>query len=132
MGSGRLDNKLLGFIGGDIRANIFRLINPQSGNEDITGINCMVTNLDINDGLAKISALVLDTTAMSVVGYGNINLKTEKLKVSINPVPKEKLGVDKLGGVTLSLGELTKPFKLGGTLARPRLALDLTQTALLP
>ena len=40
-------------------------------------------------------------------------------------MPKEGIA-----GVSLSLGELAKPFKLGGTLANPSLGIDLTQTSI--
>lgn len=40
-------------------------------------------------------------------------------------MPKEGIA-----GISLSLGELTKPFKLGGTLANPSLGIDPTQTAI--
>jgi hypothetical protein len=62
---------------------------------------------------------------MNVIGDGKINLNTEKLDFSLKPVPKEGIA-----GVSLSLGELTKPFKLKGTLANPSLGIDPTQTAL--
>lgn len=85
----------------------------------------MVSRFDIQKGLADSTALVFDTERMSVVGEGEIDLRTEKLDLSIKPVPKEGIG-----GFSLNLGELTKPFRLGGTLAKPSLAIDPTQAAL--
>ena len=40
---------------------------------------------------------------------------------------KGGVGGGSVGKVSSSLGELAKPFKLGGTLARPSLAIDTTQ-----
>ena len=67
---------------------------------------------------------------MVVVGEGEIDLKTEKLNLSLKPVPKEGIGTRVTGKLNVSLSELTKPFKLGGTLAHPSLAVDPTQTAI--
>jgi hypothetical protein len=64
---------------------------------------------------------------MSLAGAGDVDLKTEKLNFSIHPSPKAGVGAGSAGKVSLSLGELTKPFKLGGTLAHPSLAIDTTQ-----
>jgi hypothetical protein len=89
-----------------------------------------VSRFDITDGIAQSSALVLDTHHMSVVGEGQVNLKTEGLNLSLQPSPKAGAGVSDIGKVGLSLSELVKPFKLGGTLAHPSLAVDATQAAL--
>ncbi|MEE9543943.1 MAG: hypothetical protein V3V95_09220, partial [Thermodesulfobacteriota bacterium] len=58
-------------------------------------------------------------------GKGLIDLKTEKLDFVINPAPKKLLGK-----LTSSLGELSKPFKLSGTLANPKLGISTTRTVL--
>ena len=128
MGRGRIDNKFLKFAGGDLSSNVMRLLNPFAEKEDYTVVNCMVIDFDIKDGLAKSRALVFDTSYMSVVGDGKIDLKTEKLDISLKPEPKKGLGTKGLGKLTLSLGELARAFKLGGTLAKPRLAVDKGQT----
>lgn len=130
MGSGRIENSLLKSLGGDLRSNTLRLLNPLAGHEDVTIINCIVADFSIDDGLVSSSALVLDTGYMSVVGDGKINLKTEKLNISLKPVPKEGLKAGGIGKLSQSLGELSTPFKLGGTLANPKLALDPAQAAL--
>lgn len=93
---------------------------------DTTKVNCFVCRFDVNDGLADSTALVIDTDQMSVIGDGTVNLGTEKLNVGIKPSPKEGVG-----GVGLSLTELARPFRLGGTLARPSLEIDPTGTALI-
>ncbi len=127
MGKGRLNNKYLNVIGADMAETILRLINPLKKREDFTPVNCFVNGFDIQNGLAVCKALVLDTQVMSVIGEGNVNLKEERLNLSIHPTPKEGLGAGELGKISLSLSELTKSFKLGGTLAKPSLAIDPTQ-----
>jgi uncharacterized protein involved in outer membrane biogenesis len=130
MGKGRINNKYIDLLGTDLSSSIFRMLNPAKEEASYTSINCFVSGFDIKDGLADTTGLVLDTNRMSVVGEGTINLKTEKLNLSLKPVPKEGVGTRGLGNLTLSLSELSKPFKLGGTLAQPSLAIDPTQTAI--
>ncbi len=130
MGKGRIDNKLLSFFGGDLSSNLLRLVNPLAAQEKYTVVNCMVVGFNVDDGLARSSALVFDTSHMSIVGNGKVNFKTEELDISLKPLPKEGLGTGGLGKLTLSLGELARPFKLGGTLANPGLAVDPAQTML--
>ena len=129
MGKGRLHNKYLNLLGADLAKSILRLINPFQKEEDFTQVNCLVNGFDIKNGLATCTALVLDSNQMRIAGGGDINLKDERLNLSINPSPKEGIGVSGVGKVSLNLGELTKPFRLGGTLAHPSLAID-TQAAL--
>jgi hypothetical protein len=67
---------------------------------------------------------MLDTSQVTVVGYGKINLDTEKLDLALKSSPKKGLGVNGLAKLSLSFGELTKPFKLSGTLANPSMTID--------
>jgi hypothetical protein len=126
MGKGRLQDKYLDILGADLARSILRLISPFKKGEDFTQLNCLVNGFEVKQGLAVCTALVLDTPQMSLAGAGDIDLKTEKLNLSIHPSPKEGVGVG-AEKVSLSLGELTKPFKLGGTLAHPSLVIDTTQ-----
>jgi hypothetical protein len=53
-------------------------------------------------------------------------LKTEKLNLGIKPTPKKgAMPAD----ISFSFNELSQPFRLGGTLARPSLAIDSGRTA---
>ncbi|MEE9543825.1 MAG: AsmA family protein, partial [Thermodesulfobacteriota bacterium] len=64
MGEGRIENKFLKFVGRDIASSLMGIINPLSKKEKVTVVNCMVTGFDIDDGLAKSSAMVVDTNYM--------------------------------------------------------------------
>jgi hypothetical protein len=130
MGKGRIDNKYIDILGGDLSSSLFRLLNPFRKETQYTLINCFVSGFDIKDGVASTTALALNTDHMVVVGEGEINLKTERLNLSLRPVPKEGVGTSMIGKLNISLVELTRPFKLGGTLAHPSLAVDPTQTAI--
>ena len=125
MGEGKIDNKIIDEFGGDLSKGIFRLLNPAIDKKKYTTFECMVTRFDIRDGIADATAFVFNTSMMTVVGEGDINLKTETLDLSLNPSTKGDVA-----GYNLNLGELTQPFILGGTLAKPSLVLDKEKTAL--
>jgi AsmA family protein len=130
IGKGRFENKYIDLLGGDLSSSVFRLLNPFQKESRYIEINCCVAGFNIKDGKATATSLVLNTDRMVVVGEGDIDLKTERLNVSLKPVPKDGIGTSTLGKLNISLSEITKPFKLGGTLARPSLALDPAQTAI--
>jgi len=123
MGQGRVDNRTIQILAGDLGSGVFQLLNPSSKGSDHAEINCGVSGFDIKDGMAKVTALVLDMPDMTVIGEGQVNLRDETLDLALKPYGKGT-------GVSLSLGELAKSFRLGGTLANPSLQLDAAQTML--
>ncbi len=129
-GKGRINNRHTNLLGGDLGSGLFRLLNPMKKETEYTEVNCLVSRFDIKEGLADCTALVFDTDLMSVVGDGNIDLRTEELDFSIKPSPKKGLGVNSVGKISISLGELAKPLKLSGTLSNPSLVLDPAKTAI--
>ncbi len=133
MGKGRVDKKYIDRLGGNLGSNLFHLLNPfpQEAQPASTPINCFVSGFSIKDGVASTTALALNTDEMVVVGEGEINLKTESFNLSLKPVPKGGIGTHATGKLNISLDQLTRPFKLGGTLAHPSLAVDSTQTAII-
>jgi len=133
MGKGRVDKKYIDRLGGNLSSSLFHLLNPfpQEAQPASTSINCFVSGFSIKDGAARTTVLALNTDDMVVVGEGEINLKTERLNLSLKPVPKEGFGTHATGKLNISLDELTRPFKLGGTLAHPSLAVDPTQIAII-
>jgi hypothetical protein len=120
----------LSFFGADLSSSIFRLINPFKHKTNYTEVNCFVSRFDIEDGLADCTALVLDTKQTTVIGDGEIDLKSERLNISFKPSPKKGVGIRGWARISFSLSKLTDPFKLGGTLANPSLAVDPTQAAI--
>ena len=73
---------------------------------------------------------MLDTRQTSIFGDGKVDLKTEKLNLGLKPVPKQGHGLSDIGNVSFSLGELSQPFALSGTLAHPSLVIDPRRTVL--
>ena len=106
------------------------MINPFKKESPFTPVSCIVCGFKIGHGKAETTALVVNSDYMSVVGNGTINLRTEGLDINLKPIPKEGIETGIAGTVNLSLGELTRPFELAGTLAHPSLGIDLTQTAI--
>lgn len=130
MGKGKLDNKYIELLGADLATSLFNLLNPlEKEKGKYTEINCLVSRFDMKDGLAQSTVLLFDTSRMSVVGEGNINLKTEGLDLSLEPSPKQGVGLPGVGKVGVSLSEVVKPFKLSGTMANPSLGIDPARTA---
>jgi uncharacterized protein involved in outer membrane biogenesis len=125
---GQIANKYLSLLFGDLTTELVKRINIFSQKETYTEINCFIGHLAINKGLAE-QAFLLDTPQSTLSAAGNINLKTETLKLGFKTSPKKGVKVPGLGRVSLSLGELTKPFNIGGTLSKPALIVDPTKTA---
>jgi uncharacterized protein involved in outer membrane biogenesis len=125
---GQIADRYFNLIFGDLTTELVQRINVFSRKQDYTEINCLVGHFAINDGLAE-HAFVLDTPQSTLSAAGHVNLKTETLNMGFKTSPKKGVKVPGLGKVSLSLGELTKPVKIGGTLADPFLTVDPTRTA---
>lgn len=123
MGQGLVDNKTLQILGGDLASGAFLLLNPSRNDANHMEINCAVSGFDIKDGTAKVTALVVDTPDMTVIGEGEVNLRDETLNLALKPYPKGGAA-----GFNFGLAQLAKSFKLGGTLAAPSLEVDAEQT----
>ncbi len=126
---GRVASKYLDLIEKYLGSNALRLLNPFEAKREFAPVNCFVNNIQIKDGMADVK-LLLDTDQTSIFGLGDVNLKTEQLKLGIKPTPKKTHGLSGVAGVSFSLKELSQPFRLGGTLTRPSLAIDPGRTAL--
>jgi hypothetical protein len=123
MGQGRVDNKGIQILGGDLASGVLQLLSPSSRTANHTDINCAVIGFDIKGGMARVTGLVVDTPDMTVIGEGAVNLRDETLNLALKPYQKGGAA-----GLSLSFGELAKSFRLGGTLANPSLQIDAAQT----
>jgi len=101
----------------DFAAGFFNFLNPFDKGEETTQVICSVVLFKIKDGIAdarrKIVAQMEDVTWL---GGGEINLKTEEIRIGISPRSRELLDID--------MGELASIGYLGGTLAQPKISLD--------
>lgn len=138
MGEGWIDRdylKLFDFFGTNLKTSIFKIIKlprelVKEEKNKFSEFNCFVVRFDLEAGNAEATALVFDTQRMSIVGTGNIDLEKETLNIYLEPISKEGIGGEGFGKLNLSLSELVKPFKLGGTLADPDVVVNPAQTAL--
>jgi hypothetical protein len=128
MNKGRIAHKYIDLLGSGVAADLLRILNPLEQQVKDVELNCFVNFFDIKNGLAKSTALALDTNYITVVGEGTVNLKTEELNFAFNPVTKSGLGSK--GGMDLGLGDLSKPLQLTGTLAKPTMHVSATETSL--
>lgn len=126
---GRVASKYLDLIEKYLGSNALKLLNPFEAKRDFAPVNCFVNNIKIKNGIADVK-LLLDTDQTSIFGLGDVNLKTEQLNLGIKPTPKKTYGLSGVAGVSFSLKELSRPFRLGGTLTHPSLAIDPGRTAL--
>lgn len=126
---GRINDRVIGLLRGGLK-DIIHVMARGEKQTRYTEINCLVVGLDVTRGIAQSTALVLDTSDVTLSGRGKIDLAAETLDVSLKPTPKKGIGIKGLGKLSLSLGQLTKPLKLGGTLANPSVAIDPSGTML--
>ena len=129
LGESKMPVEYLNLVGADFTSSLMRLINPFSEKIDRAQINCAVCDFNIKNGIATTDVLMLDDPQKTLISNGKIDLKTEKLEFRIETKPKEGIGTQQTGTLSISLSKITKPFKLGGTLASPSLEMDLTKTA---
>ena len=106
MDDGRIASRYIDMLASDLT----RQLVPGGGSGEAK-INCVVSRFDVKQGIATSKALLFDTDKMTVNGGGTIDLKTERLDMSIEPQPKEN-----------SLVSLAVPLQVSGTLASPRVA----------
>lgn len=84
---------------------------------DRTNINCFVTRLDIDEGIATSRAMLLDAEFLSIAGKGTIDLGEETLDLTLTPRPKEVRLLDLAVPISVT-GPLHAPTALptaGGT-----------------
>jgi AsmA protein len=109
MDGGRISGTLMELVALDLW-NAARL--KLEGDKPID-VRCAIADLDVKDGVAKVNAMVIDTSVVNVQAGGTINLKTEQMNLQVNPTPKNK-----------SLASLNSPIYVRGTFSAPSVSLD--------
>ena len=89
-----------------------------SGDKTIQ-LRCGVADFSVKSGVMNANVLVLETEVSTVTGSGTVDLRTEKLDLTL--VPKTK---------STSLVALRSPIHLGGTFAKPEAGVDKGRVAL--
>jgi|GEM_PF-421021 len=104
MGEGELRDQYLDFLGADMMGVLGRLGQATAK----TKLECVVTALEIKNGVATPKPLFVETGRITIAGEGAINLGTEQLDLKIVPSSREA-----------ALASLAVPIKVGGTLSNP-------------
>jgi uncharacterized protein involved in outer membrane biogenesis len=129
MGKGKMPVKYLNLVGAGLGSSMLEMVNPLEDKSNRAQINCAVCDLNIKDGIAKGDAIIIDDPQKTLISNGTLNLKTEALDFGIDTKPKGGIGTKETGKVNISLSQVTKPFKLSGTLANPSLGISPARTA---
>jgi AsmA family protein len=77
-----------------------------------TTVRCGIADFAAHDGVAKVKQVVFDTTPVIVTGLGDINLRSERIRLQLNGAPKK-----------FRFGVLRTPIELRGTLRHPAVGL---------
>ncbi len=86
--------------------------------QDRTHLNCLVSRLDIDNGLANARVLMADTGRLNLDGSGTINLRSEEPAIFLNTNTK-----------VTNLLSLMPPIRVSGTLANPVFLPDVAAAA---
>ncbi len=102
-------------------AGLLSQLNPL--NSDTTVFECAVVRFDITDGIADFNKkIAAQTHEVTWLGGGEINLKTEELDLGVSPKARGTLS-------SLTNIDLASLVHVGGTLAEPRIGLDVADVA---
>jgi len=116
-GPGRITNKLIGKLSGDIVAQLFGALNPFSKDEEFSNWDCSIFAIDFVSGEGEISGFLLQGEKIMVVGGGKVDLNDEQLRIEFNTKPR--------AGVGVSADMFVTPFVLlSGSLANPGVGLN--------
>jgi uncharacterized protein involved in outer membrane biogenesis len=83
-----------------------------TGDQSRTELRCGVADFQAQDGHLNSQTVVMDTTNVLITGTGYIDLRTEKMDLSLQGDPKK-----------LRLLRLRTPIALGGTLSKPSIGI---------
>jgi len=102
-------------------AGLLSQVNPLSS--DTTTLECAIARLDITDGMVNFEdKIAAQTTEVTWLGGGEINLKTEELELGIAPTARKAIS-------SLTNLDLASLVHVGGTLAEPKIGLDKKDVA---
>lgn len=122
VGEGRINQALIDWAGADVLNQLSDLLDPTTGRQDYADLVCAAVNLRAQRGVIEYDrAIALETTRMSVVSSGAVDLGAEKLDVAVRPYPKDGIGI--------SAGRLAEMVRLRGSLADPKVTPDAVGVA---
>jgi AsmA family protein len=120
VGPGRYKNRALD-VGADV-TQLANALNPARSQDPYTEVKCAVLRFPVRNGIAKINnGIALETNKVRLIGGGTVNLRNEAIELGFRPEAASGLGV--------GVGNLARFAKVEGTLANPRIGLDMAGTA---
>jgi uncharacterized protein involved in outer membrane biogenesis len=120
VGPGRIKNRALD-VGADV-TQLLNSLNPARGQDPYTEMKCAVLRFPVRNGIATISnGIALETSKVRLLGGGTVNLRNETLELAFRPEAASGLGV--------GAGNLARYAKVEGTLANPRIGIDMAGAA---
>jgi hypothetical protein len=118
-GGGILDNHGLDLVLGDVLEEVTSRLNPYSESDKHTRLVCHAGALTIVNGKVLVApGMVVRGDKMDIAIGGTLNLHDEKLNMGFSTRSRKGLGIS-------ASKAITPYFKIGGTLANPRLVLDV-------
>lgn len=107
----------IGLMKGNIISQLFDTLKLTKGNDNLN-LSCAVVRSDIQNGKAQFpNGIVLNADKFTLVANGDINLKNDKISVSIKPF------AGKLTDTNIAKA-LSSLVKLTGTLQDPKIGID--------
>jgi AsmA family protein len=104
-------------FGGDALLRVFSMVNPFHKSDGVTELQCAAIRLPAQSGLITVrQSLAYQTSKVSVVAFGTIDLRNESLDLVIRPTIREGLGIGP--------GQLAELVRLTGNLRSPSVGLD--------
>ena len=120
VGPGRYKNRALD-LGADV-TQLANALNPARSQDPYTEVKCAVLRFPVRNGIAKINnGIALETNKVRLIGGGTINLRNEAIELGFRPEAASGLGV--------GIGNLARYAKVEGTLANPRIGIDMAGAA---
>jgi uncharacterized protein involved in outer membrane biogenesis len=109
MGSGEVSNLLMEMVGLDL----YEIVKFKLKGDRAIKIRCGVADFGVSGGVMQANALVLDTEDTNIRGAGTIDLRTEKVALTLKPEPKDKSPI-----------VLRGPLHMNGSLANAKVTVD--------
>ena len=91
-----------------VAIDLWRIAKFKLGGDEPVRIRCGVADFDVKNGVMSANALVFDTEPVNVQGAGSIDLRRERLDITLYPEPKQK-----------SLASLRTPLYVSGPFVKP-------------
>lgn len=101
-----------------IGLHLWEMLVLKVSGDKLVKLRCAVADFNVKDGVMHTDALVFDTEVTTIVGNGDIDLRQERLNLTLNPNTKDTSPV-----------ALHSPIYVRGTFAQPDVQIDKGRVA---